>query len=95
MADWITSSFPIIRIVLLILLVLIGIVLVFAVLIQPSGSDGMSALTGQSTDTYYSKNKKQSIEGVMKRITVILGIAAGVIAILFFVTVIIYPVGLM
>jgi preprotein translocase subunit SecG len=89
--QWIANSFPIIRIVMLILLVVLGIILTFAVLIQPSGSDGMGALTGQSSDTYYSKNKKASLEGIMKRLTIALGIIIGVVAILFFVTIIVYP----
>ncbi|MCL2061619.1 MAG: preprotein translocase subunit SecG [Firmicutes bacterium] len=93
MPAWVTESFWIIRIVIFVLLVLVGIVLIFAVLIQPSNSGGMGALTGQSSDTYYSKHKKQSLEGTMKRLTTILGIVMGVLAILFFVTVAIYPAG--
>ncbi len=94
-APWISSSFPIIRIVILILLVVIGVFLTFAVLIQPSGNESMGALTGQSSETYYSKNKKQSVQGLMKRLTVIFGIVMAVLAILFFVTLVIYPANLM
>ena len=49
----------------------------------------MGALTGQR-DTFYSKDKSKSLESVMKKLTVILGIIEGVLAILFFVTLFIY-----
>lgn len=94
-AQWITTSFPIIRIVLLALMVLSAIIMIVLVLLQPSNSEGMGALSGQTSDTFYSKNKGRSIEGVMKRLTVIFAIVMAVISILFFVTVAIYPVNLM
>ena len=49
----------------------------------------MGALSGQR-DTFYSKDKSKSLESVMKKITIVLGLAEGVLAILFFVTLIIY-----
>lgn len=88
-AGWITDSFPIIRIVLISLMVAIGLALIVIILFQPSSSSGMGALSGQR-DTFYSKDKSKSLESVMKKITVVLGIAEGVLAILFFVTLIIY-----
>ena len=94
-AQWITTSFPRIRIVLLALMVVSAVVMILLVLFQPSNSEGMGALSGQTSDTFYSKNKGRSIEGVMKRLTVIFGIVLAVISILFFVTVAIYPVNLM
>jgi len=89
--DWVTVSFPIIRIILIILMVLLGIGIIVAVLISPTQGYGIGALGGQPTETFYSKNKKQSMEGVIKKITVILGASAGVISILFFITLVVYP----
>ncbi len=86
---WVADSFPIIRIVMMVLLVVIGLALIVLIMFQPSSSSGMGALTGQR-DTFYSKDKSKSLESVMKKITVVLGIIEGVIAILFFVTLIIY-----
>ena len=90
--DWVTASFPIIRIVMIILMVVISLGIILAVLVQRSGNDGLGAIAGQSTETYYAKHKKQSMEGVVKKLTVVLGISAAVIAVLFFVTLVIYPV---
>ncbi|MCL2848029.1 MAG: preprotein translocase subunit SecG [Firmicutes bacterium] len=89
-ADWIANSFPIIRIIFIVLLGLCSIAMVISIFLQPAAADGMGALSGQASDTYFSKNKEKNFEGFMKRLTVILGIAIAVIAILFFITIRIY-----
>lgn len=86
---WVADSFPILRIVLVCLMAAIGIALIIVIMFQPSSSSGMGALTGQR-DTFYAKDKSKSLESVMKRITVVLGIIEGVLAILFFVTLLIF-----
>lgn len=86
---WVTDSFPIIRIVLIVLIVLLSIAMVIVVMIQPSNTQGMGGLTGQA-DTFYSKNKSKTMEGMLKRLTVIIGCALFVLSILFFVSLIIY-----
>lgn len=86
---WVADSFPILRIVLVCLMAAIGIALIIVIMFQPSSSSGMGALTGQR-DTFYAKDKSKSLESVMKRITVVLGIIEGVLAILFFVTLFIF-----
>ena len=88
-ANWVADSFPYIRIVIMALMVLIALALIVVIMFQPSSSSGMGALTG-ARDTFYSKDKSKSLESVMKKITVILGIIEGVLAILFFVTLFIY-----
>lgn len=90
--NWVSSSFPIVRLILLILMVVFAIAMIVVVMFQPSNSDGMNAITGQSSETFYSKNKSHTLVGVMKRLTIILGICLFLSSILFFVTVIIYPV---
>ena len=83
------SAWSYIRIVILSLMVLVALALIVVIMFQPSSSSGMGALTGQR-DTFYSKDKSKSLESVMKKITIVLGIIEGVLAILFFVTLIIY-----
>lgn len=89
---WVTESFPIIRLVIIILMAVLSLFLILIILIQPSNSQGVGALTGQS-DTYYSKNKTKNLEGVMKRLTVITSIVMLVLTIAFFVSLIIYAGG--
>lgn len=87
--NWVADSFPILRIVMIVLMVLIALALIVVIMFQPSSSSGMGALTG-SRDTFYSKDKSKSLESVMKKITVVLGIIEVVLAVLFFVTMLIY-----
>lgn len=79
------SALAYVRIVIISLMVLIALGLIIVILFQPSSSSGMGALTGQR-DTFYAKDKSKSLESVMKKITVILGIIEGVLAVGFFVT---------
>lgn len=92
---WVTESFPIIRMVLLILMVVLAVAMILVVLFQPSSGDGMGAISGQISDTFYTKNKGRSLEGIMKRLTIVLAICLLVVSVLFFVTVVIYPAGSM
>lgn len=88
-SGFVQDTFPIIRIVVISLMVLVALALIVVIMFQPSSSSGMGALTGQR-DTFYSKDKSKSLESVMKKITVILGILEGVLAVAFFVTLLIY-----
>ena len=87
-ANWISDSFPYVRLVMMCLMVAVGIALVIVIMFQPSSSAGMGALTGQR-DTFYAKDKSKSLESVMKRVTIALGIVEGVLAVLFFVSLLI------
>ncbi|MCI8458766.1 MAG: preprotein translocase subunit SecG [Clostridia bacterium] len=92
-ANWISESFPTIRLVLLILMVVLALAMILVVLFQPSSDDGMGAISGQVSDTFYTKNKGRSLEGIMKRLTIVLAICLFVVSVLFFITIVIYPVG--
>lgn len=88
---WVSESFPIIRMVLLIVIAVLSFALIFIVLFQPGKEDGgMGALGGSATDTFYSKNKSQTWESALKRLTIMLSIVIAVLTIAFFVTVAIY-----
>lgn len=89
---WVTDSFPIIRTVIIVVMVVLSLALTLIVLVQPSNPQGMNAISGQS-DTYYSKNKSRTMEGVMRRLTVIISIVLGVLALVFFITLAIYSGG--
>ncbi len=90
--DWVSASFPIVRMVLIALIAVLSLVLIFTILFQ-SGNDGsnLGAMAGQQTsDTYFAKNKSQTTDNMLKRLTVIVSIAILVLAVLFFVSVAIY-----
>lgn len=85
-ASWITTSFPIIRIVLFVLVVLCAIILIITTLLQHDDSNSAEAITGQQ-DTYYSKNKGGSRDAKLKLITIICACTAVVCSILYFLTI--------
>jgi preprotein translocase subunit SecG len=59
------------RIFLLVLQVLVSIVLVTAVLMQPSKADGLRGFIGGSSETFYSKNKSRTREAMLAKVTVV------------------------
>lgn len=70
------------KLALQIALMVISVLLVIFILAQ-EGKDagfGGGAFTGQAGDTYYSKNKRHTVEGKLKLITAILGVLFFVIA---------------
>ncbi len=70
------------KLALQIALMVVCVLLVVIVLLQ-EGKDagfGGGAFTGQAGDTYYSKNKRHTVEGKLEIATVVLGVLFFVIA---------------
>jgi len=85
--DWVVNSFPIIRVIIMVLLLVIAAALVVCVLAAPTKASGIGAISGQSTDTYYYKHKGRSLEGILKRLVIILSITAFVLTVFYFVSI--------
>jgi len=81
-ATWIVKSFPIIKIVLAALICVCAIFIIVAVLSQKTEAGGSNAITGQA-DTFYNRNKGESLQGKIKRWTVIAAIVIMVLCVLF------------
>ncbi len=76
-----------IQIIINICLILSSIVLIVSVLMQSSDSDGMGALTGGSSETFFGKNKNASLEAKLALITkVSAGIFVALAIIMLFVS---------
>ncbi len=83
-ADWITKSFPIIRIVLMAIILLCAIAVVVCIMRMESNPEGgRNAITGTS-DSFYSQNQSSTKEGRLKRIVIICSIIIVVTTLLFF-----------
>lgn len=87
--QWVVDSFPVLRIIFAIAIAILCLALTVIILVQPSASNG-NAVTGQS-DTYYGKNQSETLEGLFKKLTVILSIVIAVIAVLYVITVLVFP----
>ncbi len=74
----------IIKFILLILSVICAIGLVICVMLTPSTSSGLGAISG-SSESFYSKNKSKSAESRRKMWTIIFAVLLCVCMVLFFV----------
>ena len=80
---WVVNSFPIIKIVLAVLIFICALFLIVVVLCQKTEADGgTNAITGQA-DTFYNRNKGQSLQGKVKKITVVVSIVILVLCVAF------------
>lgn len=89
-APWISTSFPIIQTVLLVLIALCSVVIIVAVLMHPSDPDsGNNAITGVR-DSYYMQNRGMTKEGILNKLITISSIIVLVLSVAYFITLIFY-----
>ncbi|MBO5852150.1 MAG: preprotein translocase subunit SecG [Clostridia bacterium] len=66
-----------------ILSVIAAIFVIIVVIMQPSNSNGVGAISGHS-ETFYGKNKSKTLESKMKKLTIIAIAVLAVCMIVFF-----------
>lgn len=59
----------VLKIVLMILLIVISVAITAIILTQEGKQNGLSSLSGQTFDSYWSKNKGRSKEGLLVKLT--------------------------
>lgn len=88
--DWITTSFPIIRSIIIILIALFAILMIVLVFMQiGTGSDTSNVITGNK-ESYYSQNKSGNKEGRITRWVYICFATISVLILLYFLSFLIY-----
>ncbi|MBQ0017134.1 MAG: preprotein translocase subunit SecG [Clostridiales bacterium] len=90
-ADWMYASFPIIRIVMMVLIVLCALGITVCIMCMESNPEGGANVISGTNDSFYAQNQSSTREGRLKRLIVILSIILVVLAILFFVSYLILP----
>ncbi len=70
----------VIRTIITIVFIVVCVALSALVLMQEGKADGLGAISGSTSDTYWSKNKGRSMEGVMIKLTAVLSAAFVVLA---------------
>ena len=91
MPYWVTSSFPIIRIVLVCMIAICAVIMIVTTLLQSNANDdGQSALTGSSQESYYAQNKGESRNVKLSRATIPCVSIMAICIVLYFVGLIIY-----
>ena len=89
-SEFVRNVFPIVRLVLLIIVTLCAIVLIITTLMQSSANQaGSAAITGGSSESYFSQNKGESRDGKLKKVTIAMVSIAFICIILYFVTLLI------
>ena len=83
-SDW--AVYETICLICLVLGALAAIFLIVVIMIQPSNSNGISALGGQQ-ETFYGKNKNKTLESKLRKLTVITMTVLAVLMITFCVVV--------
>ena len=91
-APWVASSFPIIKLVVMCLILLCSIFMIVAVTMQHGNTNGMTGITGDTSDTFYNRNKGQSMQGKIKKLTVIDSILMVALCVLYLILFQIYHV---
>jgi len=67
--------------------ILLGIIMIVLFLVQEGNDQGMGAISGASTDSYYSKSKGQTLEERLKQLTKIVAILFAVMSIVLYLAV--------
>ncbi len=70
----------ILKTILTILFIIVCVAITVIILFQEGKSAGLGSLSGQSTETYWSKNKGRSKEGILVKVTSCLVLVFFVIA---------------
>ena len=91
-APWLETTIVVLRSAFIILMLLASITIVIICLATESNAEtGSNVITGNTYESFYAQNKGSTREGRLKRLLIISSIVVGVCAILFFVTLHIYP----
>ena len=72
----------IIRLILTIIMIIICVIMTIVILMQEGKSQGLGAIAGGNSDTYWGKNKGRTMEGFLVKFTTGLVVAFFVLAIL-------------
>lgn len=83
--DWMTKSFPVIRVILLSLIALFAIAVVVIVMLMESNPDGGTNVISGQSESFYAKNQGSSKEGRLKKAIIICSITVAVLAIAFWI----------
>jgi preprotein translocase subunit SecG len=62
--------YKLISLIAIFLAVIVSVFVIIVVIIQPSNSDGIGAISGHS-ETFYGKNKSKTLESKLKKLTVV------------------------
>lgn len=80
---------PVIKIVIAVIIAVLSIFMIIAVITQKGESNGITGVTGNA-DTFYNRNKGASLQGKIKKLTIIDAVLLFVLCVVFLILNIIY-----
>ena len=83
--EWMTSSFPVIRVVLMVLIAILAVAIITIVMSMESNPDGGTNVISGQSDSFYAKNQKSSKEGRLKTAIIVCSITIAVLALSFWI----------
>ncbi len=90
-AEWITKVFPVLQTILIILISVFALIIIGAVLTQPSKpAGGSNVVMGTNNESYYAHNKSHNKEGRLNKAIVISATLILVLTLLYFISLVIY-----
>lgn len=92
--EWVVNSFPVIKLIVVILILIAAVFMIVSCLMQEGNTNGMTGITGDTSDTFYNRNRGKSSQGIIKKLTIINAIAIMVLCIVYLVLNTIYSGGL-
>ena len=89
-SPFVENVVPVLKIVVAVVIAVCSLFMIFAVVSQKGESNGITGVTGSSADTFYNRNKKASLQGKIKKWTIIDAIVLFVLCVAFLVLNLIY-----
>ena len=89
-SPFVENVVPVLKIIIACVIALCAIFMIVAVVSQKGESNGITGVTGSSADTFYNRNKKASLQGKIKKWTVIDAIILFVLCVAFLILNLIY-----
>jgi protein translocase SecG subunit len=85
-SDFITTFFPILRIILVAIMFVCAIGIIVAVLIQSDAASGGTNVISGERESYYAQNRGDSRDGKLKKMTIILSCVIAVSVLIYYIT---------
>lgn len=70
-SEWVVKTFPIFKLIVVIAILICAVFMIVSVMLQQGNTNGMTGITGDSSDTFYNRNKGKSMQGLIKKLTII------------------------
>lgn len=85
-ADWITTLVPILRYIFIGIIFVCAIVMIVTVLMQSDSNNAASSAISGVQESYFSQNKGESRDGILKKITIAMVSIIAICILLYFIT---------